>query len=134
MAVSPNDVSNLVTSEKNLNLTCFHLNIRSARNKDDELSIFLNEFAFEFDVIILTETWYTNDFEVYKRDGYETFFLNRSNKRGGGVAILIKNNLSCDIIPVFFLISRHRMFNINNPKPRFCCYVQTTRFQRKCFL
>lgn len=107
MAVSPNDVSNLVTSEKNLNLTCFHLNIRSARNKDDELSIFLNEFAFEFDVIMLTETWYTNDFEVYRRDGYKTFFLNRSNKRGGGVAILMKNSLSCDIIPQFSFLSDH---------------------------
>lgn len=105
MADSPRDVSIKASYHKYLNLKCLHLNIRSARNKDDDLTLFLNEFTFEFDIIILTETWYDCSSDVYKRDGYQTFYLNRSNRRGGGIAIIVNNKIECDIVQQFSFIS-----------------------------
>lgn len=105
MAQSPHDINTTFITSRKIGLSSFHLNIRSARHKEDELSILLNEFAFDFDVIMLTETWYSSDTEVYRRDGYNSFFLNRPNKQGGGIEILIKNNLECEIIPELSLLT-----------------------------
>lgn len=105
MTKTSNDINNLVASFRNDTLCCFHLNIRSARHKEDDLSILLDEFSFSFDVIMLCETWYTSNSEVYKRQGYNTFFLNRINKRGGGLILLTKNYLDCSIVSEFSFIS-----------------------------
>lgn len=43
--------------KKKCYLTFFHLNERSINNKKDELDTLFNTFVYNFDVIILTETW-----------------------------------------------------------------------------
>lgn len=105
MTASPRDVSNIVEINPDVRFSCLHLNIRSARHKEDELSVFLDEFTFEFDAVMLTETWYTCNDEIYKRDGYRSFFVNRSSRNGGGLVILLKNMFDCDILSDFSFIS-----------------------------
>ncbi|KAH9384258.1 hypothetical protein HPB48_026251 [Haemaphysalis longicornis] len=53
---------------------------------------------------MLTQMWYDCSSQVYKRDGYQTFFFNRSNRRGGRIAIIVNNKIQCDIVPQFSFI------------------------------
>lgn len=77
----------------------------SLRNKEHELSVFLDGFVFNFDLLMLTtETWYSASAEVFKRRGYQSFFPNRSKKQGGGVEVLIKAELECEIQTEFSTI------------------------------
>lgn len=78
-------------------LSLLHVNARSVCNKKDELMLFFQSFKFKFDIIMLTETWLTND-QAYVLPDYREVCLNRSNKRGGGVAILMLNDSAYDII------------------------------------
>lgn len=41
---------------------------------------------------------------MYKRPGYQTFFLNRNSKKGGGLVLLTKSHLDCCIVPAFSFI------------------------------
>lgn len=86
-------------------LKFLHLNAQSARNKYDELTLFFDAFSFNFDVIMLSETWYKYADDVLSVPGYQTFFLNRPTRRGGGVLQLVSNELSCTMLPEFCLIA-----------------------------
>lgn len=49
-----------------------------------------------FDVIAISETWLRNDtVEDFGITGYEMFFLNRTLKKGGGVALYVNTALQC---------------------------------------
>lgn len=50
------------------------------------------ELSFQFSVIMLTETWSTSDYDVFRLRNYNTYYLNRSSSRGGGVALLVNND------------------------------------------
>lgn len=79
--------------------TALHLNARSVGNKQDEIVLLLKQFSFEFTVLMLTETWYQTDSKMLELPGYEMFYLNRPNKRGGGVAIYTLACKRCHIVP-----------------------------------
>lgn len=79
-------------------LKILHFNMQSAVNKSDHLSCFLDSLTCAVEVIILSETWYRCDADVIRIPGFASFFLNRPVKRGGGVAILIKESYSCDVL------------------------------------
>ena len=89
----------LTQSKKHLNLTntlcIMHLNIRSIRNKLDSLKNLNDSLNKNLDIIGLTETWLNkNDCEqYYKLEGYDYVGLNRTNKKGGGVCIYIKEQI-----------------------------------------
>lgn len=65
---------------------CFHLNIRSVKNKKLGLDLLLEEMNESFVSVLLTETWSSDCTDVYRLAGYETYYLNRS---AGGVSILM---------------------------------------------
>ena len=78
-----------------------HLNIQSIKNKYDRFKLFLqglvqnNELP---DIILLCETFLTNDIEhLFQIQGYNMETTNREDKKGGGVAILVRNNISYKI-------------------------------------
>ena len=49
--------------------------------------------------IIFTETWLTlHDIDIYKIPNYTSIHTIRNNKRGGGVAIYINNNINFNIL------------------------------------
>lgn len=78
-----------------------HINARSVNRKEDDIVLLLQQFCSQFSVLMLSETWYTNSSKMLELDGYNNFFLNRKNSRGGGVAILVAKHKKCEILPEF---------------------------------
>lgn len=102
MAILPRDVNIPYTSGY---CSIMHLNARSARNKHDDITTFLDEFSFKFDIIMISETWYTCNDEVLCLPTYKSFFLNRPSRRGGGVLQLIADHLVCSLLSEFSAIT-----------------------------
>ena len=65
-------------------LKCLHVNAQSARNKAPDIELLLDQFGFLFDIVMLTETWYSDEDNVLRLPAYNTHFLNRTSRRGGG--------------------------------------------------
>lgn len=82
-----------------------HFNSRSAVYKSDSISCLLSQFSFRFDVIMISETWFQHSYDVVGLDGYTSFYINRQNRRGGGVALYTKNNCHYELMPEFTFIS-----------------------------
>ena len=97
----PKVASNSVGQSKQTTLPkIYYHNIRSLNDpKYNELK----SFADSYDLIMLTESWLNVDKEnLFSIDGFSLYTCHRGNKRkGGGVAIYAKNNLSlhklCDM-------------------------------------
>ena len=74
-----------------------HLNIRSALKNCDKLLLLLDELLvhdISIDVIVLCETFLTDVSQcMFTVPGYRCFFKNRQNRPGGGIAILVKNEI-----------------------------------------
>ena len=72
----------------------YHCNIRSATKNANNLSIHTKALNHEFDVIALTETW-LNDLnsDIVGFPNYNHVFKCRQSKIGGGVSILVKNDI-----------------------------------------
>lgn len=110
MAVSgtyyqPQELNSLVARTNHKSVKFFHLNVRSARSKTDELSSLFETFQIKFDIVMLTETWYRNDSDsFFLLPGYAHFYLNRTQTRGGGVSMLISDN-DFEIVPTFSRIT-----------------------------
>jgi hypothetical protein len=64
---------------------------------------FLNELKEKFDIIAISETWFTKDtpHSLFNLDGYSLHYASRKNKQGGGVALYISNHLSCKSTKVY---------------------------------
>lgn len=59
---------------------------------------------------MLTETWSTDDTNVFSLPSYNTFYLNRSSGRGGGICIFVKRALNCALIQTFCAITSDYKF------------------------
>ena len=97
---SPEQFNNkFSSSNNNRKLFVLNFNIRSFTNYD-ELSVLLNELCRFPDVIILTETWNSDD-KSAEIHGYKSFHCNRAaNKRGGGVSIFINNQIKAKSVKI----------------------------------
>ena len=72
-------------------LSLLHINIRSIRNKFDELSDYLASLKINFSIIELTETWLTENYaNMFNISYYNLLTANRKSKSGGGVGMCIK--------------------------------------------
>ena len=80
-------LSTLFNSSK---LKLAHINIRSCRNKEVEISLFLKEN--DIDILTLNETWLKNSFKL-DIPNYTTARRDRPRRQGGGVAILVRNDI-----------------------------------------
>lgn len=78
-----------------------HMNVQSARNKEDEIHALITNLELEFDMIMVTETWYRDESEVMKLPKYTSCYLNRNLKKGGGVMIMAKNNKGYAVVDRF---------------------------------
>ena len=76
-------------------LSLLHTNIRSLPRNGDELEKYLHNIDINFDLIGLTESWLTDDHSevTYISPEYKMVNVYRTNKRGGGVTLLIKESL-----------------------------------------
>lgn len=82
----------------NCGLQIFNLNVRSIRKKGNLLNIFLHTLNYP-EIVCLTETWLsTNEAKTFKIDKYRVAnYYCRENTRGGGVAILVREDLSFSV-------------------------------------
>ena len=71
-----------------------HVNIRSVSKNLDELKIYLSQFCFEFDCIILTETWVMDDLDFFCIDGYNHIYNNGNFNQNDGVIVYMKGDLN----------------------------------------
>ena len=93
-------------SSRNLNnfdkssFSMLHLNIRSLQKKFDNLFSLLITLKFEFKVICITETWFSDNsmnhnlFEFLK---YESIHQVRRIDKGGGIAVFLHESLTFNI-------------------------------------
>lgn len=75
-----------------------HFNMRSVKNKVDDLEVLLHSLTLEFDAIALTETWLTKEDVPPQLQGYSCESLSREKKRGGGIALYLKNHFQYQVI------------------------------------
>lgn len=77
---------------KKLSFRCLCLNVRSLRKNWDVFCALICSIANYVDVIVLVEiniNTYENSF--YNLNGFNAELANRTHKKGGGIAIFIKN-------------------------------------------
>lgn len=103
--VSPTEFLNYIGSEHNLSTKCFHLNCQSVRSKHNELDVFFSSLNFQFDFIMLSETWYNRGSLVWHLPDYQCFNQCRTTSRGGGVSLLVRDSINVDYIEEFSCVT-----------------------------
>ena len=82
------------------NLRIFSQNILSFNRNFDSFSALLQQLECEIDIIILTETWIS--FAHYREiNGYIGHHSFRSDRRGGGCSVYVRNELRSFLLPDF---------------------------------
>ena len=73
-----------------------NFNVRSLSKNFNKLQLFLDSLKCDFNVLVLTETWLTDDNKnLFSFPGYEGYYFIRHGKRGGGVSIFLKDKYTC---------------------------------------
>jgi exonuclease III len=87
-----NNISNINAMQSNFSI--IHINARSLSKNIEMLHTYLHLLHHQFTVVAVTETWGTeSNSDFLHLDGYTRFLKNRSNNRGGGVALFVKNSV-----------------------------------------
>jgi len=75
-------------------LKYLYTNARSTGNKQEELEAIIQQDSY--DLVTITETWWDNSHDWHAvMDGYTLFRKERPRRRGGGVALYVKEQLEC---------------------------------------
>lgn len=78
-------------------LLIMSFNVRSFHANGDEFVSFLNNLVKIPDIIVLTETWFSDTY-CDGFDDYCAFHVCRTNRRGGGVSIFVRNRYKVELI------------------------------------
>lgn len=72
----PRELSRRIDDDRDVSLKCIHLNAQSARNKSSDLEVFFffDQLNVSFNIIMLTETWYSDESQVLRLPLYHTYF------------------------------------------------------------
>lgn len=95
------DAQKYVFDSKGRNLNLMYLNARSIKKEGrvDHIQALLNSLNKVISVVAVAETWLKPQEEyTVNIPGYNSVFCSRSNKRGGGVAIFVNNNLNFRVV------------------------------------
>jgi len=76
----------------------FHINIRSFYSNSDEFFIFIKQLPIEPTILVFSETWFSESFTA-ELEGYSSFHVFRTNRRGGGVTIYVKSEFRSRCLP-----------------------------------
>ena len=72
----------------------FHMNIKTLPKHQSELETYLDSLCIKFSIIGLTETWLDENKEaLYDIPEYTCINRFRSNRKGGGVTLAVKNGI-----------------------------------------
>uniref|UniRef100_A0A1A8GC74 Helentron 4 helitron-like transposon replicase/helicase/endonuclease n=1 Tax=Nothobranchius korthausae TaxID=1143690 RepID=A0A1A8GC74_9TELE len=93
---SEQELSDSVLTEGTLSI--IHFNSRSLYCNYSKILDYLTQNKKHFQIIAITETWLKEGDEEVQIEGYEMYFMNRNNKRGGGVALYVCHNLKSKVI------------------------------------
>ena len=82
-------------------LFVLQLNVRGITSKKDQLIDLIENSANKKcpDVVLLSETWLTPFSPDFTIPGYSFYHKCRTNKRGGGVGILVSEKMRCRLRP-----------------------------------
>ena len=95
-----NNDESLINSKLNI----LHLNIRSCNKNIDDFISFLETVKMKFSVLVLSETWIKDEFNLINIPGYVSYHsIRKGNRRGGGVSIFIDRQIDSVEIPKFFV-------------------------------
>jgi exonuclease III len=85
----------LIDKSIDSNFSLLHINIRSLSKNLEQLTIYLNSLNHRFTVIALSETWANENNQLtFSIPGYNSVMVNRTDGRGGGVALFILDTVS----------------------------------------
>ncbi|PKU49676.1 mitochondrial fission process protein 1 [Limosa lapponica baueri] len=75
-------------------LKCIYTNARSMGNKQEQLEAIVQQE--NYDIVAITETWW-DDLHNWSTaaNGYQLFRRDRQGRRGGGVALYVRDRLEC---------------------------------------
>lgn len=80
-------------------LSIVHFNSRSLYGNFLYIKEYLTHLNNPFQVIAISETWLTSEKGVdHELNGYELNYVNRENKKGGGVALYVDRRLKYEIV------------------------------------
>ena len=96
---------NKFKANSSTSLLVFHLNARSIRNKLDELLVYLKSLAVKFHVLVLTESWLTDTDLSLNVPGYTAYHSFRKNRKGGGVSVLVDEELNSELLPKYSIVN-----------------------------
>ena len=94
-------------NEHSKHTSIVHLNIQAIMSTFNEFVMTLQEY--QFDIVALSETWLQHCLfqqNYVQLNGYNSFFRNRIDKRGGGVGFYIKDSITYKV--------RHDLWKIHN--------------------
>lgn len=90
---------NVINNSINTHLNILYMNIRSLRQKLNELELLIGSYPNITHIIILTETWlYDNEIKYYNIPHYNHIANTRPVKRGGGCSIYIHESIKYNTI------------------------------------
>ena len=79
-------------ADHTMSFNVIHINIRSYKKNFDEFVMFLNQTGLQYSVIVLTETWLTEDSSWQEMLGFKSYHSIRRGKAGGRVTILVNDS------------------------------------------
>ena len=83
----------------------FYTNAQSASGKTSQLELLLQQMrSREFDIVAITETFFSNENTNPDIASYKCITLNRPT-RGGGVAIYLKHTMTCNQVDDFSVVT-----------------------------
>ena len=71
-----------------------NLNVRNLYCNPRQHECYLKFLDYTFDVIAVSETWMSHHFNNFNIHGYDAYHIVRDNKKGGGVACYVKQELT----------------------------------------
>ena len=90
------------------NLTLLCVNIRSAPRNLEKLDMLIDQCIFKPRVIGITETWLNeSNQDLYHLNNYKSVNSVRTNKKGGGVSLMVKFGITYESIPSMTLSKKH---------------------------
>ena len=80
-------------------LSFIHFNARSLKTNFQKIKHYILELNLQFDIIAISETWTVPDLiDDFNINSYDAYHVTRGIRRGGGVAIYTKKELSCKMV------------------------------------
>lgn len=83
----------------NQGLSIIHFNSRSLNANFQHIKEYLHNFKKPFNIVAISETWINSEKgAAFELNGYELKYKSRVDKKGGGVALFVDQNLSYKVI------------------------------------